>query len=94
MILYINSGFTKTQNNFNINQEVIKLKRISVKSSMMISVGYDPKTEILEIEFSEKDIYEYYAVRINIYNNFMKASSLGKYFHKHIKNNYQFRKIR
>ena len=61
---------------------------------MMNSVGYDPNTEILEIEFSEKDIYEYYAVPINIYNNFMKASSLGKYFHKHIKNKYQFRKIR
>jgi len=61
---------------------------------MMNSVGYDPNTEILEIKFSDKDIYEYYTVPIKIYNNFMKASSLGKYFHKHIKNKYRFKKIR
>ena len=61
---------------------------------MMNSVGYDPKSKTLEIEFSEKDIYEYYTVPNNIYNNFMKASSLGKYFHKHIKNKYRFKQIR
>ncbi|KKM85772.1 hypothetical protein LCGC14_1285730, partial [marine sediment metagenome] len=58
------------------------------------SVGYDPNTRILEIKFSKKDIYEYYTVPIKIYNNLIKASSLGKYFLKDIKNKYRFKKIR
>ncbi len=59
---------------------------------MMNSVSYDITTEILEIEFIGKDIYEYYAVPTKIYTNLMKASSHGKYFLKHIKDKYRFKK--
>jgi len=61
---------------------------------MIKSIGYDLDHKILEIEFSDKTIYHYYSVPPNIHNNLMKASSHGKYFHRHIKKRYRYKKLK
>lgn len=70
------------------------MQRIRVSSSNLASVGYDPSTSTLEIEFNSGGIYQYYNVPANIYQGLMSASSHGQYFHRHIKDVYRFRKIR
>ena len=70
------------------------MRRVKVTSSMIKSIGYDPGQNLLEIEFKDNSIYQYYSVSQIIHKELMKASSHGKYFHKHIKDKYKYKKIK
>lgn len=69
------------------------MKRASVNSSNLKSVGYDETRETLEIEFLHGDVYRYFDVPKSEYEALMKANSHGKYFVAHIKDNYMFEKV-
>jgi hypothetical protein len=69
------------------------MRRASVNSSNLASIGYDEQNEILEIEFNHGGIYQYYDVPTDVHNELMNASSHGKYFIANIKDNYNFKKI-
>ena len=68
--------------------------RQSVSSSNIRSIGYDTESRTLEIEFHSGGIYQYFNVPESVYNALMSASSHGSYFHRHIKDQYQWTKIR
>jgi hypothetical protein len=70
------------------------MQRQRVSSSNIASVGYDADAAILEIEFNDGSVYEYYDVPESVYDGLMAASSHGKYFHGHIRDVYRFRRIR
>ncbi|SFB22224.1 KTSC domain-containing protein [Azotobacter beijerinckii] len=71
------------------------MNRTSVSSSNLRSVGYDPSTSTLEVEFHNGGLYEYSGVPASIHAGLMAASSHGSYFDAHIKNGpYRYRKIR
>ena len=70
------------------------MQRIPVSSSSICSVGYDPKTHTLEIEFHTGTIYQYYNVPENIYQGLMNVGSHGQYFHQNIRYIYHYEKIR
>ena len=61
------------------------MNRIYVSSSDLKSIGYDPNTSILEIEFKTGAVYQYSSVPYSIYQNLMNSSSKGKYFHSFVK---------
>lgn len=69
------------------------MNRQSVDSTDIKSVGYDPATKILEIEFHSGGIYQYLDVPDMIYSDLMNADSKGKYFHRYVKNVYNHRKV-
>lgn len=69
------------------------MQRIPVSSSDLHSVGYDPITCILEIEFHSGGIYQYSKVPESMHKGLMRASSQGKYFHAYIKDFYPYRKV-
>lgn len=69
------------------------MKRQSVESSNLASVGYDAENEILEVEFKHGGVYQYFDVPQNVYKELMNASSHGVYFSANIRNNYEFRKL-
>jgi hypothetical protein len=64
------------------------MERVQVGSSNLASIGYDPSTETLEIEFLNGRIYEYYGVPESIHADLMGASSHGIYFRAHIMNSF------
>jgi len=66
---------------------------VPVSSSNLRSVGYDPKTRVLEIEFHSGGIYQYSGVPESEYNALMNATSKGSYFAHNIKNNYSTRRV-
>jgi hypothetical protein len=70
------------------------MRRQSVRSSNLHSVGYDESTNTLEIEFNSGGIYQYHNVPLDVYQGLMNAPSHGKYFHAHIKGIYRYTKIR
>ncbi|MDR3128506.1 MAG: KTSC domain-containing protein [Bifidobacteriaceae bacterium] len=69
------------------------MNRDCVNSSNISTIGYDPQTQTLEIEFHSDSVYQYSNVPQNIYNNLKSANSHGKYFNEYIKNTYSTQKI-
>ncbi len=69
------------------------MKRESVSSSNLASVGYNSENKILEIEFNHGGVYQYFDVPKSEYEALMNASSHGKYFSANIRNDYKFQKL-
>lgn len=61
------------------------MDRQSVQSSNLVSVGYDPETETLEIEF-KGGVYQYFNVPQFIFEQLMSAPSHGVFFNANIRN--------
>ncbi len=69
------------------------MQREPVTSSNLRSVGYDPQTSTLEIEFHHGGVYHYFAVPESRYAELLAAASKGSYFNDHIKDQYRYRKV-
>jgi len=69
------------------------MNREPVESSNLNSVGYDPDTKTLEIEFHDGGIYQYFDIPANVYSGLISAPSKGKYHHKFIKSAYRYKKV-
>lgn len=61
------------------------MNRTPVASSNLRSVGYDPDTRTLEVEFLNGGLYRYSGVPVSIHAGLMRASSKGSYFDANIK---------
>jgi hypothetical protein len=60
---------------------------------MAISVGYEPATLTLEIEFRSREVWQYYDIPENVYLEFI-SGSIGKYFQDNIKNQYVEKRVK
>jgi hypothetical protein len=68
----------------------------SVKSSNIVSVGYDPDTHTLRIDYKGKDEpakYEYDEVPKDVYDGLMASKSKGAYAFEHIRGRFKHRKL-
>lgn len=63
------------------------MERLAVISSNLKSIGYEAHTQTLEVEFTDRKIYQYTRVPKHIYVSLMGANSKGSYFAKSIKDN-------
>ncbi|RJR51421.1 MAG: KTSC domain-containing protein [Desulfobacteraceae bacterium] len=66
------------------------MNRTPVQSSNVASVGYDPNTLTLEIEFTNSSVYQYFDVPEIEYYNLVRAESVGRYLNLNIKNSYRY----
>ena len=66
------------------------MKESSTIKNIRWTIG-DP--DKLTIEFKHGGVYEYDGVPEHVYLDFAKADSLGKYFHKNIKDEFTFNKL-
>lgn len=64
------------------------MEREYVESSMIESFGFDSTTSILEIEFKNGAIWQYYDVPESVYYEMRTASSHGKFFLLNIRGHY------
>src|SRR5688572_17617925 len=69
------------------------MRRLPVDSTDLVSIGYDPKTRTLEIEFKEDRIYQYQDVEPDIYERFTRTDSYGEYFYAHINKHYRYKRV-
>jgi hypothetical protein len=69
------------------------MKRTSVSSGNIASVGYDAKMSIMEVEFTTGDVYKYYDVPVDVYRGLMDAESKGVYLYSNVKSKYQYSKV-
>ncbi|MBN2383963.1 KTSC domain-containing protein [bacterium] len=70
------------------------MNRTPVQSSNIRSVGYDPLSKILEVEFHGGVIYQYFNVPEGIFLAMISASSKGSYLHQNIKDRYHHKKVK
>lgn len=69
------------------------MRRQSVTSSNIASIGYDERSQTLEVEFLNGGVYQYFDVPSQVYNGMMSASSHGQYLAQNIKGHYRFSKV-
>ncbi|MBR9977887.1 MAG: KTSC domain-containing protein [Bacteroidetes bacterium] len=67
---------------------------VFVKSSHIISAGYNPARRILYIKFDRNLVYEYSAVPKSIWDAFMAAESHGRYAIRNIYHSFRYRRCR
>jgi len=63
-----------------------------VKRSQIKSIGHDPTTNTLAVEFNSGGVYHYAGVDSAAYNNLVAADSIGKHFHAHIRSKHEHTK--
>ena len=70
------------------------MKREPVESTAIKSIGYNEDKQILEVEILETGrVYKYFNVPLEEYMDFLDAKSLGEYYNRVIKENYEFREM-
>jgi len=69
------------------------MDRTPVSSSNIVSIGYDPDTSTLEVEFKGGAVYHYFNVPENIHVGLMAAASHGTYLNKYVKGTYKYSKL-
>jgi KTSC domain len=70
------------------------MTRIKVNSDQLLSIGYEPDSELLELEFPCTSVYEYQKVQPVLYMGLMHTDAKGDYFNKHIKDKFQYLLVR
>lgn len=65
------------------------MNRTPVSSSHLVSIGYEPISQTLEVEFRGGTVYQYFGVPADVHRWLVAASargeSVGKYFDLHVK---------
>lgn len=70
------------------------MKREHVDSSAMLSVGYDSRKHVLEIEFPAHTVYDYLDVPEFKFIALMNAESKGDYYNRAIKPYHPYRLVK
>lgn len=69
------------------------MERMPVQSSNIAEVGYEPATMTLEVAFHNGTIYQYFDVPEALYQELIRAESVGTFLNAQIKNNYRYVKL-
>ena len=69
------------------------MPRIPIESSAVSSVGYDPRTKALDIEFAGGVVYRYAPVPDRVVRQLLRAPSKGRFVNARIRDAYPFRRI-
>ncbi len=64
----------------------------TVSSTNLASVGYDRKSETLEVHFQNGSVFQYHDVPPETHEQLMQAKSVGGFFHRSIKNDFEHSK--
>lgn len=67
--------------------------RDPVASSNIASIGYDPDSETLEVEFTNGSIYQYFNIPTGLHDQLMIAPSKGQFLNLYIKNAYPYSRV-
>lgn len=69
------------------------MEREAVKSSQILSVGYDPTAALLEVEFKGGGVYQYLNVPAEVARDMRFSDSIGSYFRANVRGAYKTLKV-
>ena len=61
------------------------MRRRSVDSSAVVSVGYDAPARVLEVEYAGGAVYRYLDVPSRVHEQLLRAESVGGYVNRRVK---------
>jgi len=65
------------------------IKWVNVTSSAIRRISYDSSTNRMYIDFEDSDpVYTFCQVPEHVFQDFIKARSIGQYYHEYIKDKY------
>lgn len=67
-----------------------RMRRQAVESTTVRSIGYNARSQVLEVEFQSGTVYQYFDVPEAVHEEFRGADSKGKYFNLEIRDEYSF----
>src|SRR6266404_2380981 len=62
-----------------------EMERFSVNSNQLTSIGYNPATLTLEVEFRKGGVYQYVGISRETHEQLMAAESIGTFFNTMIR---------
>ena len=69
------------------------MQRIEVTSASLASVGYDPRSRTLEVEFQSGAVYHYHGVPYAVARGLATAQSVGGYFSRRVRGAYGYARV-
>lgn len=69
------------------------MEREPVQSKALASIGHDPESEVLEIEFRSGRIYRYRGVSAQLHAWLMRSPDKGGLFNRLIEGQFEFERI-
>ncbi len=70
------------------------MRRHRVKSSVIAFVAHDGRSNMLEVEFRNGRLYDYFGVPRAVFDELLASDSAGKYFNEEIKPRYHSARVR
>ena len=61
------------------------MHRDPVSSSNLLSVGYDPRRKLLQIEFQNGNVYEFNGIEEDVWKGMRDSESKGQFFQRNIR---------
>ena len=69
------------------------MERKRISSSKIRAIGYDPKSQVLEVEFNDGKLLAYSGVSPEVHQRFVAAPSSVSFFEDKIDENYPSRRV-
>jgi len=66
------------------------MDRHRVDSSAIAALGYDPRSQTLEVEFTSGAVYDYFGVTDRLWSSFLEAPSKGQFFARRVRDRFPF----
>jgi len=70
------------------------MERKKVNSSLIRSVGYEPSSQMLEIELSDGSVWQYSKVPSEVHRRLMAAPSMVSFYRDQIEEEYSRRRLK
>jgi hypothetical protein len=70
------------------------MKTTTVDSTTIRTIGYDAKRQLLQIEFQNHSVYQYFDVPEAVYEELIQSPSKGTYFNQCIRPEFDFAQVK
>jgi hypothetical protein len=80
---------------YSVSMDVVSaVEWVSVKSGLFSSAAYRASARQLYLRFQDGKIYRFFDCPVMVYNEFIAATSHGRYFSQQIRNRFRFELVR
>ena len=69
------------------------MRRVFVESTTLRSAGHDAQSAVLELQFLNGAVYQYFLVPPSVYRDLLGARSKGGYFNQNIRGRYLYHRL-
>ena len=71
------------------------MRRVPVTSTNLAAVGYDGFARVLEVEFLDGRVYQYFDVPMHVYHDLLEVTGPGVYLNAEVKQGgFRYKRVR